>query len=48
MVVQIQHFEIRTLDVQWIREDIKTKKNVSIRALPELGGGGVLPLPEFF
>ena len=23
------------------------KKNVSIRALPELGGGG-LPLPEFF
>ena len=26
---------------------VQNKKNVSIRALPELGGGG-LPLPEFF
>ena len=26
---------------------MQNKKNVSIRALPELGGGG-LPLPEFF
>ena len=30
-----------------LREDIKTKKNVLIRALPEFGGEGGLPLPEF-
>ena len=30
-----------------IRDDVRTKKNVSIRALPELGGG-VYPCPNFF
>ena len=33
-------------ELEKFREDIQTKKNVSIRALPESGEGG-LRLPEF-
>ena len=29
-----------------VKDDVRTKKNVLIRGLPEWGGG--LPLPEFF
>ena len=31
-----------------IGEDINGKKNVIFRALPEWGGGGGLPMPDFF